>query len=177
MSVIVPSIWKVLRLIAVRNSPSHYVPDQFFCIWCIVDHSTYLGLGTEFRSEKIPRNRLGTISVIPRKKALIPRHSEFRGRANSEARNGTNSAEKTSFTKQHQNNLTKWCWFLFHGMVQTAFREFISIFYCMENNSELCSLPRNSSERNSENLHLFWFHGKVIPYLQCQPTKCITNNT
>ncbi len=43
----------------------------------------------EFRSEKIPRNRLGTISVIPRKKVLIPRHSEFRGRASSEARNGT----------------------------------------------------------------------------------------
>jgi hypothetical protein len=55
-----------------------------------------LGLGTEFRSEKIPRNRLGTVSVIPRKKVLIPRHSEFRGRANSEARNGTerNSAKK-----------------------------------------------------------------------------------
>jgi hypothetical protein len=48
-----------------------------------------LGLGTEFRSEKIPRNRLGTVSAIPRKKVLIPRHSEFRGRANSEARNGT----------------------------------------------------------------------------------------
>jgi hypothetical protein len=47
-----------------------------------------LGLGTEFRSEKIPRNRLGMVSVIPRKKAIIPRHSEFRGRANSEARNG-----------------------------------------------------------------------------------------
>ena len=48
-----------------------------------------VGLGTEFRSEKIPRNRLGMVSVIPRKKALIPRHSEFRGRANSDARNGT----------------------------------------------------------------------------------------
>jgi hypothetical protein len=48
-----------------------------------------LGLGTEFRSEKIPRNRLGIVSVIPRKKVLIPRHSDFRGRANSEARNGT----------------------------------------------------------------------------------------
>jgi hypothetical protein len=47
-----------------------------------------LGLGTEFRSEKIPRNRIGTISVIPRKEVLIPRHSEFRGRVNSEARNG-----------------------------------------------------------------------------------------
>jgi hypothetical protein len=41
----------------------------------------------------------------------------------------------------------------------TAFREFISIFCCTERNSELCSLPRNDSERNSENLHLFWFHG------------------
>jgi hypothetical protein len=30
-----------------------------------------LGLGTEFRSEIIPRNRLGTVSVIPRKKVLI----------------------------------------------------------------------------------------------------------
>jgi hypothetical protein len=47
-----------------------------------------LGLGTEFRSEKIPRNILGMVSVIPRKKVLIQRHSEFRGRANSEARNG-----------------------------------------------------------------------------------------
>jgi hypothetical protein len=48
-----------------------------------------IGLGMEFRSEKIPRNILGMISVIPRKKVLIPRYSEFRGRANSEARNGT----------------------------------------------------------------------------------------
>ncbi len=47
-----------------------------------------IGLGTEFRSEKILRTRLGTVSVIPRKKVLILRHSEFRGRANSEARNG-----------------------------------------------------------------------------------------
>ena len=63
-----------------------------------------VGDGISFR--KIPRNRLGTVSVIPRKKALIPRHSEFRGRANSEARNGTerNTAEKNSFTKQQQNN-------------------------------------------------------------------------
>jgi hypothetical protein len=54
-----------------------------------------LGLGTVFRSEKIPRNRLGTVSVIPRKKVLIPRHSEFRGRADSEARNGTEFREKS----------------------------------------------------------------------------------
>ncbi len=48
-----------------------------------------VGLGTEFCSEKIPQNRLGTVSVIPRKKGLIPRHSKLRGRANSEALNGT----------------------------------------------------------------------------------------
>ncbi len=56
--------------------------------------SVSVGLGTEFRSEKIPRNRLGTVSVIPRKKVLIPRHSEFRGRANSEGRNGREFREK-----------------------------------------------------------------------------------
>ncbi len=39
-----------------------------------------------------------------------------------------------------------------------AFREYISIFCCTERNSELCSLPRNGSERNSENLHIFCFH-------------------
>jgi hypothetical protein len=32
---------------------------------------------------------------------------------------------------------------------------FISILYCMERNSELYSLPRNGSERNSENLLYF----------------------
>ncbi len=36
-----------------------------------------LGFGMEFRSKKIPRNRLGTVSVILRKKVLITRHSEF----------------------------------------------------------------------------------------------------
>jgi hypothetical protein len=47
-----------------------------------------VGLATEFRSEKIPRNRLGMVSVIPRKKVFIPRHSEVTGRVNYEARNG-----------------------------------------------------------------------------------------
>jgi hypothetical protein len=56
-----------------------------------------LGVGTEFRSEKIPRNGLGMVSVIPRKKVLIPRHSEFRGRADSEARNGPEFHEKIKF--------------------------------------------------------------------------------
>ncbi len=37
----------------------------------------HVGLAMEFRSEKIPRSRLGMDSVIPRKKVLIPR--VFRG--------------------------------------------------------------------------------------------------
>ncbi len=65
------------------------------------DRST-LGLATEFRSEKIPRNRLGMDSVIPRKKMLISR--AFRGLRKSlfpEARNGTElRRKKISFTKQ-----------------------------------------------------------------------------
>ncbi len=70
--------------------------------------SADLGLGTEFRSEKIPRNRLGTVSVIPRKKDLIPRHSEFRGRANSEARNGTerNGIPRKKFVLRNNCKIT-----------------------------------------------------------------------
>ncbi len=40
-------------------------------------------------------------------------------------------------------------WFLSTEWFGTAFREFLSIFCCTESNSELCSLPRNGSERNS----------------------------
>jgi hypothetical protein len=52
------------------------------------------GLGTEFRSEKIHRNRLGTVSVVPRKKMLIPRHSKLHGKANSVL--GTKFRRKTA---------------------------------------------------------------------------------
>ncbi len=47
-----------------------------------------VGLATEFHSEKIPRNRIGMASVIPRKKVLIPRHSEIYVRDYSVAPNG-----------------------------------------------------------------------------------------
>ncbi len=70
-----------------------------------------LGLGTEFRPEKIPRNRLGTGFCYSAEESThseafrVPRKSHFR----SSERNGTewNSAEKISFSKQQQNNLTK----------------------------------------------------------------------
>ncbi len=39
---------------------------------------------------------------------------------------------------------------------------FLKKFCCTERNSELCSLPRKGSERNSENLHLFWFDGTEL---------------
>ncbi len=58
---------------------------------------TRVGSGISF--QKIPLNRLGTASVIPRKKLLIPRHSEVYGRVYSEARNVRKWHEKISFTK------------------------------------------------------------------------------
>jgi hypothetical protein len=72
-------------------TPPSFPPGE--CVECT------LGLATEFRSEKIPRNRLGMASVIPRKKVLIPRHSEVCRRVNSEARNGRKWHEKISSAK------------------------------------------------------------------------------
>jgi hypothetical protein len=55
------------------------------------------GLATKFHSEKFRGiGRLGTVSVIPRKKVHIPR---FTGRVGSEARNRTEKQEKIRFTK------------------------------------------------------------------------------
>jgi hypothetical protein len=80
-------------------------------IACIADNVCNIplgvGLGTEFRSEKIPRNRLGMVSVIPRKKVLIPKHSEFCGRASSEARDGTEWARKWSRQSTHTGLLCR----------------------------------------------------------------------
>jgi hypothetical protein len=53
----------------------------------------------EFRFEKIPRNRFGTVSVIMRKKVLIPRHSKVRGKIITEARNGTELGGQNKFYK------------------------------------------------------------------------------
>jgi hypothetical protein len=64
------------------------------------------GLATEFRSEKIPRNRLGMDSVIPRKKVLIPRVFRVPRKTHSETRNGTEFRGKLVFWNS-QNNLTK----------------------------------------------------------------------
>ncbi len=63
--------------------------------WWVIE-GAWVGLGTEFRSEKIPRNRLGMISVILRKKVLIPWHSDFRGRPVPKLGTERNPAEKIS---------------------------------------------------------------------------------
>ncbi len=49
--------------------------------------------------------------------------------------------------------------FIFEKWFGTEFREIAFYFGSTKRNSELCSLPWNGLERNSENLHLFWFHG------------------
>jgi hypothetical protein len=99
----------------------------------------YLGLGTEFHFEKIPRNRLGMVSVIPRKKAPIPSHSEFRGRANSDARNGTerNGMPRKRLVLQNISKITYKIMLVF--------------------------LPRNGSEQLSESLFQFFVSRKGIP--------------
>jgi hypothetical protein len=63
---------------------------QVLYMYCpVLLEYTRLGLPSEFRSEKIPRNRLGTVFVIPRNKVLIPCGSEYFGRVHSVTRNKT----------------------------------------------------------------------------------------
>ncbi len=84
---------------------------------------------------------LGTFSVIPRKKVLIPVYSEGQWRVNSEAQNGTELREKISFIKQPKK--------LFKTKVAWSNKQ----------NWDHVFLPRNSSEQNSESFILFLFYG------------------
>jgi hypothetical protein len=69
-------------------------------------------------------------SVIPRKKVLIPRHSEVYGRVNYKARNGRKWHEKflRSFTKNPASASRIDSMFLSQACFGTEFREFASIF-------------------------------------------------
>jgi len=100
-------------------------------------------LATEFCSEKIPRNRLGMVSVIPRKKVVIPRHSEVTEVLIPRLVMEGNGMKKISFTKNpapantmfssetaSERNSESLLLFLFHG---TEFRAF---FTSAERNSE-----------------------------------------
>ncbi len=105
-----------------------------------------IGLATEFRSEKIPRNRLGTASVFPRKKMLIPRHSEVTEESIPKLGTEGNGMKTVSFTKNPSP-----------ANIMTAY---LRPRHTSERNSELFSLPRNCSDRNSDNLHLILFYSK-----------------
>ncbi len=104
-----------------------------------------LGLTTEFRSEKIPRNRFGMLQLFRRRKSsfrVIPKFTE-----ESIPRLGTEWHEKISFTKNPAPANRIDSLFLSKTCFGTEFREFASIF-SMERNSEHFSPLRNGSERN-----------------------------
>jgi hypothetical protein len=109
-------------------------------------------LGTEFSLKIIPRNRLERVSVIPQKKVLIPRHSEFRGRANSEARNGMEF--QSSFRNFRNSELCP-----LPGIVRNGIPRLFFYFWSTEWNSELFSLPQKGSKWNYERLASTLFHG------------------
>ncbi len=73
----------------------------------------HLGLAMEFCFEKIPRNRLEMVSIIPRKKVLIPRFTE-----ESIPRLGTeeNGMKKISFTKIFVRIIVVYTMFFHCGM-------------------------------------------------------------
>jgi hypothetical protein len=119
-------------------------------------------MATEFCSEKISRNRLGMVSIIPRKKVLIPRHSKVYGRANSEARNGRKWQEKNKFYKKSCSSKQNWQHVLVRDMLRNGIPRVC--FYCCskeEWNSEFFSLPQNGSEQNSKCLLLFLFMYRI----------------
>jgi hypothetical protein len=80
-----------------------------------------LGLGTEFCYEKIPRNKLGTVSIIPWKKMLIPRHCKFRGRANFEAQNGIELREEKKVLQNSRNKNRGFNFYFIYVLYSTLF--------------------------------------------------------
>ncbi len=82
----------------------------------------------EISFRKIPRNRLGTVFVIPRNKVLIPCDSEYFGRVHSVTRNETEFREILKFKEAaNKSNL---------------FPKFFSSENDLERNSEVLSVPK-----------------------------------
>jgi hypothetical protein len=101
----------------------------------------------EFRSG-IPRNRLGTVSVIQRKKALILRHSKFRkSQFQSSERNGKKCRVCSELVSLPRNGSEKHSESLFLFFV--AQKGFRVVFF--------------SAEWTSKSLLLFWFHEREFP--------------
>jgi hypothetical protein len=94
----------------------------------------------QFRSEKIPQNRLGMASVILRKKLLIPRHPRF-------------TEESIPRLGTEENGIKKL-------LLQTNLLQ----------QTDTCFCPRHASGRNSESLLLFFSternseHFSPLPY-------------
>ncbi len=136
-----------------------------------------IGVATEFRSKKIPRKRPRTVSVIPRKKVLIPRFTEESIPKLGTEGNGM-KYKKSCSSKQHvffrdmlrngnprvffcSRNGIPSC-FLFRELVRNRIPSVCFYFCSTQRNSDLFSLLRNGSERNSTSLLLFLFHGTEL---------------
>jgi len=99
----------LVHLLDNRYQPVVLFPEPLLPALVICDIEARVGNGISFR--KIPRNRLGTESVIPRKKVLIPtefqvpRKSLFRARKGAE-QNGI--PRKKRVFRNSQNIFKKW---------------------------------------------------------------------
>jgi hypothetical protein len=96
------------------------------------------------------------VSVIPRKKVLILRHSEVYGRVNFEAMNGRKWHEKISLI---QNPAPANTMFSSETDLKLISKSLLLFFVPRNSNSELFSLPWTGSEQNSKFLPLFLFQG------------------
>jgi hypothetical protein len=103
------------------------------------------------------------VSVIPRKKVLIPSSAE---EPIPKLRTERNSAKKWSFTELAQLLWSLWrplhstlIIFLFRGMVRNGIPRVCFSLCSTERNSELFFLPLKSSEGNFESLLLVWYLG------------------
>jgi hypothetical protein len=125
-----------------------------------------VGLASEFCSEKLPRNRLGTASVIPRKKVLILRHSKVYGRAYFEARNGRKWHEKNLFYKKSCSSKQKSKHVLVRDLVRNGIPS--CYLYCgtVRNRIPSVCLYFCSTERNSEYFFssLEWFRTEFLAF-------------
>ncbi len=125
--------------------------------------SSRVGNGISFRKNSAEQTR--NSFVIPRKKVLIPGHSDRR--VYSETRNRRKWHEKNWYKKNpapanrfdsifcRSSELLSLPW---NGSEQNS--KCLQIFFSTERNSELFSPPQNGSDWNSERLHLILFHGK-----------------
>ncbi len=98
----------------------------------------------KFRSEKIPRNKLGTVFVILGEKVLLSRNSVCLGISSTEIRNEVkrNRIPRRSVFRKPT------VFFIVPERFGTSFLKIFLSLNGLERNSECFSLLRNGSERN-----------------------------